>query len=86
MEPMTGGEQSISKRKSEQINFFNPSFFIVHKTSSLIYSTNQLNGFFIVGTLELKNLTNIKSANWFLIDFLSNVKLFYMILLTVYEA
>ena len=63
MEPMTGGEQSISKRKSEQINFFNPSFFIVHKTSSLIYSTNQLNGFFIVGKLELKNLTNIKSAN-----------------------
>ena len=55
------------------------------ETSLLIYSANELTGFFKVGTLGLKNVTKIKSANWFLIDFLSNVKVFYIILLTVYE-
>ena len=50
------------------------------ETSLLIYNTNQLTGFFIVGTLGLKKVTNIKSANCFLIDFLSNVKVFYIIL------
>ena len=35
------------------------------ETSLLFDSTNQLTGFFIVGTLGLKNVTNIKT----LIDF-----------------
>ena len=39
------------------------------ETSLLIYSKNQLTGFFIVGTLRLTNLGNIKSANRCLIDF-----------------
>ena len=56
------------------------------KTSLLIYSVNQLTGFFTGGTLGLKKVSNIKSANWFMIDFLSNVKVFYIILLTVYET
>ena len=54
------------------------------ETGLLIYSTNKFTGFFIVGTLGLKNVTSIKSANWFLIDFLSYVKVFYIILLNVY--
>ena len=56
------------------------------ETSFMIYSANQLAAFFIVGTLELKSVTNIKSANWFLTDFLWNVKEFYIILFAVYET
>ena len=33
------------------------------ETSLLIYSTNELTGFFKVGTLGLENVTKIKSAN-----------------------
>ena len=54
------------------------------ETSLLIYSAIQLTGFSIVGTLELKNVTNILTLKP-LTDFLSNVKVFYIILLTVYE-
>ena len=55
------------------------------ETSLLIYSAIQLTGFSIVGTLELKNVTNILTLKP-LTDFLSNVKVFYIILLTVYKT
>ena len=36
---------------------------IVHENQLIEFSTNPLTGFFIVGTLGLKNLTNIKSTS-----------------------
>ena len=84
MEPMTGGGDSVSKTKSNWINEVFPVFNIVHG-NQLIDLQYKLT-LCIVGTMGLRNLTNIKSAEWFLIDFLSNVKLFYIMLLTVYET
>ena len=55
------------------------------ETSLLIYSTIQLTDFSIVGTLGLKNVTTILTLKP-LTDFLSNVKVFYIILLTVYKT
>ena len=42
---------------------FNPSFWIAYRNQFLMYSTNQLTDFFVVGTMGLKNVTNIKSTN-----------------------
>ena len=66
------------------MKFSHPSFSIVHENQliDLQYKSTLC----IVGTMGLINLTNIKSTKWFLIDFLSNMKLFYIMLLIVYET
>ena len=51
------------EKLTDQMKVFNPSFWIAYRNQFLMYSTNRLTGFFIVGTMGLKNVTNIKSTN-----------------------
>ena len=68
------------------MKFFNPHFSMVHGNQFIDLQYKPTYWFLYSGNNGIKNVTNIKSADWFLTDFLSNVKVFYIIFLAVYET